>query len=235
MIRVRGLSEKNPNTWERINFKDPTPVAIQLIGEKELYFKRFLHMFEPHKGFKGFNLNIGCPNPEFIKLGQGCALIRRIQKTRKLIKIFRDYKYGISIKMRLGMNQFDKEKKVYLNLINAVDADFFIVHGRHCQETYENPSDFSIYTDCVKTGKDIIANGDIHKKAQITLLKDIGVKGAMIGRAAIKDPSIFNRLKGLEHNRTDAIKEFLELSRKYNERIRYEKNIIKHNKSNNPV
>ncbi len=56
------------------------------------------------------------------------------------------------------MNKFEKEKKVYLNLINEVDADFFIVHARHGQETYEDPVDSSVYEECVKTNKIIIAN-----------------------------------------------------------------------------
>ncbi len=88
-----------------------------------------------------------------------------------------------------------KEKKVYLNLIKELDVDFFIVHARHGKETYKNPADFSVYEGCVKTNKVIIANGDIKTKEQIDYLKSIGVKGAMIGQAALKNPNIFNEIK----------------------------------------
>ena len=156
-------------------------------------------------------------------------MLKRISKTKKIINVFRDYGYKISIKMRLGLNKFEKERKVYLNLIDAVDADFFIVHARYGQQTYAEPADFSVYEACVKTGREIIANGDIKTAEQIRSLKEIGVKGAMIGRAAVLDPGIFNRLKGISAPDSDIIiKECVELSKKYNEPFKYQKNVVKH-------
>ena len=84
-----------------------------------------------------------------------------------------------------------KRKKTYLNLIREVDADFFIVHGRHGKEREKDKNDFSVYPECVKTNKVIIANGDVTSADQITYLKSIGVRGAMIGRAAVANPHIF--------------------------------------------
>jgi tRNA-dihydrouridine synthase len=232
LIRVEALARKNKSTWSRIELKDETPVVLQLLGAKELHFKRFLNIFEPSKGFQGFNLNLGCPSPQVIHLGQGCAMVRRISKTKKILSIFKDYGFKASVKMRLGLNQRDKENKVYLHLIDALDADFFVVHARHGQQTYNEPADFKVYEECVKTGKKIIANGDIKTKEQIAYLKSVGVSGAMIGRAAVLDPAIFNRLKGLSAPELEKItKEYLELSEKYLEPFRYRKNILKHMKS----
>ena len=84
MTRIESLAKKNKSTWSRIELKDDTPTVIQLFGAKEMHFKRFLNMFEPSRGFKGFNLNLGCPDPKVIRLGQGCAMVRRISKTRKI-------------------------------------------------------------------------------------------------------------------------------------------------------
>jgi len=195
MARISALARGNKSTLEKIKIPNPIPTYIQLIGSNEKDLNKFLQNFKPQKGFLGFNLNLGCPSPDIIQSGLGCALIKRISKVKKLVKIIRDHNYSVSIKLRLGMNKFEKEKKSYLNLINEVDADFFIVHARHGQETYKNPADFDVYKECVKTDKIIIANGDIKTKEQIQYLKSIGVKGAMIGRAALKNPDIFNNLK----------------------------------------
>ncbi|MFH1505591.1 MAG: tRNA-dihydrouridine synthase family protein [archaeon] len=227
--RVEALARKNKSTWSRLDFKDETPIVIQLLGAKEYYFKKFLSMFEPHKGFQGFNLNCGCPSPDVIKLGQGCALVRRISKTRKIVSIFKDRGFKISVKMRLGLNQRDKENKVYLNLIDAVDADFFVVHARYGMQRYDEPADFKVYEECVRKGKDIVANGGITTKEHIEYLKSVGVKGAMIGRAAVNDPVIFSRLKGLAYPDIEDIKkEYLGLAEKYSEPFRYRKNVLKH-------
>ncbi len=229
MVRLESLAKKNASTWSRLEFQDETPTIIQLLGTKEDKLSRFLSIFEPSKGFKGFNLNLGCPSPHIVALGQGCAMVKRIARTRELVKIITDRGYKASIKMRLGLNKSEKEKKVYLNLIDAVDADFFVVHARHGGEDYDNPNDYSILPECVATGKTIIANGDIDSLEKIEMLKGIGVKGAMIGRAAVRDPSIFNKLKGVETPSIEKIKEeYLELEKKYNVPFRYQKNVMKH-------
>ena len=228
LTRVEALARKNKCTWERIIFKDETPAIIQLLGAKEQMFKRFLSMFEPQKGFMGFNINMGCPSPDAVKIGQGCALMKRVAKSQKLVELIKDRGYHVSVKMRLGLNRFEKEKKAYLNIIRAVKADFFVVHARHGGQTYAEPADMSVYPECAATGKDIIANGDITTKEQVELLKSAGIKGVMIGRAAISDPSIFARLKGIECPPAEALKkEFVALSEKYCEPFRYRKNILK--------
>ncbi|MBU1703937.1 MAG: tRNA-dihydrouridine synthase family protein, partial [Nanoarchaeota archaeon] len=128
LMRFQSLAKNNKPSWDRIKLDDDTPTVIQLIGSREQFLKKFLKMFNPEKGFKGFNLNLGCPAPNFVNQGVGCAMIKRITKTKKLADIIKDHSFEVSIKMRLGLNQYEKEKKVYLNLIDAVDAAFFIIH-----------------------------------------------------------------------------------------------------------
>jgi len=196
MARIDGLVRKNSVTCRRAEIKDETPTIIQLIGTKEEYFKRYLDSFVPTPGFRGFNLNLGCTSPQFIKLGLGGAMIKRVSKVKRIVDVIKDSGHRVSVKMRLGLNSFEKEKKTYLNLIEGVDAGLFIVHARHGGQTYKDPADFSVYAQCVATGRDIIANGDISTWTQIESLMGAGVKGAMIGRAAVANPAIFNRLKG---------------------------------------
>ncbi|MFH1364880.1 MAG: tRNA-dihydrouridine synthase family protein [Candidatus Aenigmatarchaeota archaeon] len=228
MAKVGALAKNNKSTWSRLECKDETPTVIQLLGSKEQHFRKFLDMFEPSKAFRGFNINLGCPSPDVIKFGQGCAMIRKISKTRKIIDIFRDYGFDVSIKMRLGMNEKEKEYKVYLKIIESADADFFVIHARHGMQTYASPADFEVYEECAKTGKVIIANGDIRTMEQVEYLKDIGINGVMIGRSAVLDPAIFNRLKDLPSPQPKKIKEeYLILSEKFQEPLKYKNNILR--------
>lgn len=66
-----------------------------------------------------------------------------------------------------------------------------MVHARNGKQKYREPADFSVYNDCVATGKTIVANGDISTVKQIEYLREIGVRGVMVGRAACRDASIF--------------------------------------------
>ncbi len=228
MAKVDALARKNASTWQRIKMTDKTPTIIQIVGHKEDALKKFLSIFQPQDGFCGFNLNLGCPSPEVVNLGSGCAMIKRISKTQNLVKAIKDCGYKASIKMRLGLNRYEKEKKAYLNLINAVDADFFVVHARHGTESYESPADFRVYPECVKTGKTIIANGDVTEKETVDALKEMGIKGAMIGRLAISNPAIFNILQGANAPDIESIKkEYLILAEKFKSHPRYKKNVLK--------
>jgi tRNA-dihydrouridine synthase B len=228
LVRFESLAKRNKTTWERIQNIGETPTVIQLIGTKEQFLKKFLSMFKPEKGFRGFNLNLGCPAPNFVDNGMGCAMVKRVSKTRKLVGIVKDNGYSASIKMRLGLNQFEKEKKAHLNLINGVGADFFIVHARHGKQTYAEKADWNAFKECVATGKVIIANGDIKTRRDVEILKGYGCSGVMIGREAIKNPLIFAELKGISHpSLTEVMKEYNEIAKK-DLNFRYQKNILKH-------
>lgn len=218
MARIDGLVRKNSVTLRRAQIKDDTPTIIQLIGSKEEYFQSYLSTFSPPPGFRGFNLNLGCSSPQYVKLGLGAAMIKRVSKVKRIVDIIKDHGHRVSVKLRLGLNGYEKESKTYLNLIQGVDAGLFIVHARHGGQTYRDPADFQVFSECVATGRDIIANGDISTWTQIEGLMAAGLKGAMIGRAAVANPAIFNRLKGKpEPQVPDLIRQYHELAKEFGE------------------
>lgn len=227
MVSLEGLMKGVSNTFQKIIIPDDTPTFIQIVGNKESSLELFLKNFKPVNGFKGFNLNLGCPNPDIIRKGMGAAMIKRVTKVNNMVTIIKKYGYPVSIKMRLGLSSFEKENKVYLKLIQSVDADFFIVHARHGKETYDDKADFSVFGECVATGKIIIANGDIKTPEQVEYLKSIGVKGVMIGRAATCDPRIFSRLKGGPIPKLDAKQVYLRLCERFSSPARYRNNVFK--------
>ena len=195
VARVANLTKLKKSEQERIDLLDSTPTQIQLAGVKIGEYEKFLSSFEPKGGFRGFNLNLGCSSPEFIRQGVGAMMVKRVSRVSEIVKLIVDAGFECSIKMRLGMNNYEKEKGAYLNLIEKVDASFFIVHARTAKQTLDDPADFSVYSKCVSTGKLIVANGDIKTKTQINELKDGGLFGAMIGRAAIGNPGVFGKLQ----------------------------------------
>lgn len=193
--RVANLARSKKGELERIAIPDSTPTQIQLAGAKLDEYEKFLSSFKAAEGFRGFDLNLGCSSPEFLRQGIGAAMVRRVSRTAEIAKLVGKHGFECSIKMRLGLDDYDKGKGAYLNLIREVDASFFIVHARTAKQTLDDEADFSVYAKCLETGKRIVANGDIKTKAQVEKLKSQGLSGAMIGRAAIGDPGIFKRLQ----------------------------------------
>lgn len=197
MAHVGSLLRGNRLTLARVAAHDSTPVQIQLLTGREEELSRFIDRFQSFPGFNGFNLNLSCPSPDVIRQGKGAALIKRAAKTEKLVSVIKRCGYAVSVKMRLGTNAHEKALKVYLNCLRGVDADFFVVHAKTASQGSDEPTDYSVYPECVEAtgGKPVVANGDVDSAEKVKLLHGMRVAGVMVGRAALRDPSIFNALK----------------------------------------
>jgi len=199
LIRFETLAKNNKSALKRIVLHYDTPTMIQFMGKNEEVLDHFLSRYEVDNiGFRGFNFNLGCPSKNYVNQGVGCAMVKRPTKMKRMVDIVRDHGFPVSVKIRLGMNKGEKLEKIYLKLIEKVDADFFVVHARYRSQSYEEKPDWSVFPECVATGKSIIANGDISTKEDVDLMKEMGCQGVMIGRAAIINPLIFGELKGMK-------------------------------------
>ncbi len=194
IARVSNLARAKKGELEKIAIPDATPTQIQLAGAKLPEYEKFLASFKPTAGFRGFNLNLGCSSPDFLRQGLGAAMVKRVSRVNEIVSLISKHGYECSIKMRLGADNYEKQKGAYLNLISAVDASFFVVHARTAKQTLSDKADFSVYEKCVATGKKIVANGDIKTKEQVAALRQQGLYGAMVGRAAMGNPKVFKVL-----------------------------------------
>ena len=194
IARVSNLARGKKGELARIEIPDATPTQIQLAGSKLEEYEKFLSSFKAPEGFRGFNLNLGCPSPSFIRQGIGAAMIKRVARVQEIVGLISRHGFECSVKLRLGLNQYEKERGAYLNLIKNVDAGFFIVHARTAAETEKDAADVSVYKRCIATGKRIVANGGIRTRKQAAEMKEKGMYGAMIGRTAIENLNIFREI-----------------------------------------
>lgn len=214
-IRFETLAKRTKSALERIKIPDNTPTMIQIMGKDEEKLKKFLNSFAPEVGFRGFNFNLGCPSQSYVRQGIGSAMVKRPTKVMKIVDLIKRFDFNVNIKLRLGVNWREKKEKVYIKLIEKVDADFFVVHARYRSESYDVKADWSVFPECVTTGKKIIANGDIRTKKDVEEMEKIGCWGVMIGRAAKDNPLIFGQLKNIEVPTLESANKEIEKLRKY--------------------
>ncbi len=197
MAHVGSFLRRNKVSLEKIEPRDATPVQIQILSGNEGRLDRFLSGFKPFDGFMGFNLNLSCPSKDVIRQGKGAAMVKRAAKTARLVSLIRDHGYPVSVKIRLGLNQYEKDGKVYLNNLGGVDPDFFVVHAMHAAQSSDEKEDNSVYPECVEAARGIpvIANGGIETPEMVRSLVEMGVGGVMMGRPAMGNPAIFNLMK----------------------------------------
>ncbi len=230
MIRVDSLVRKNKATLALLDLKNKVPTGIQLLAVKPATAQEFVNMFSSFEFVRApeqINLNCGCPSPDVIQQGGGAALVKRVQRLQELVTIFRKLSLPVTLKIRLGLNSYEKKHKVYLNLIKNVDADAFIVHARDARQSSKEKADWNIFEECLATGRNIIPNGDISEKEHLVYFQKLGVKEVMIGRAAVRNPSVFQYLKDKERvSVTQLREEYHRLCKEYPNNLKYKENVL---------
>ena len=231
MIRVEGIVRKNKSTLSMLSdITTNVPTVLQLLLVKPVSAQKFVSMFKSlNISPVAINLNLGCPSPEVICEGGGAALIKRIDRVKELVSIVQKIGLPITIKLRLGLNGYEKDKKIYLHLIHQVNADAFIIHARHGREKSSTPADWSVFSELLDTGKNIIANGDINTPSDVSYFSKMGISSVMIGRAAVRNPSIFSLMKGGKLiPKEEIIKRYEELCKLYPSHPKYAANFKKY-------
>ncbi len=174
----------------------PTLVA-QLIGHTASSLAEAAQMVQ-QQGVEHINLNMGCPFGRTTSGKTGGAMLRAPELLPDCVSAIRRVVTGsFSIKLRAG---YDDAEQVFSLLPMFVDAgvDFLILHPRTVVQKYSGYADHTITARLVELSKiPIIANGDVVSAEQgRLLLKKTGAAGLMLGRGAIADPLLFQRIRG---------------------------------------
>lgn len=200
MIRGDALARNNKATLDLIDLHEPA--GIQLFVTKEIVLQRCLQIIKekfPHTN--RIDLNFGCPSPDVIKMGGGPAMLKRTTKLKALLTVLKKHSpVPCGIKIRLGLNLAEKQRKIYLPVIeiaNSVQLDHVIVHAKVATDASTAPIDFHALQEILQIARiPIIGNGFVSDKNSAQKYLDVGCQGVMIARAAIVNPWIFEELRG---------------------------------------
>lgn len=226
---VRGVSfvRENHATLDLVDTYDAeTVTGVQFLtkGPDELQ-KTLMKFFELRakpefahfRNIKAIDLNFGCPSPELIRIGIGPAMVKRTAKMEVIFKALKegvqrcDDSIAVGAKIRLGLNEREKEFKVALRLAEAANSylDFFVVHAKHAGQRGREPADWIALTEFrEKITIPLIGNGGALDAANATrMLTETKVDGVMVARGAIQNPWMFRALadKGAELPTSDEV------------------------------
>ena len=174
------------------------PLVVQLIGHgREALVAAALAAQDA--GAVHLNLNLGCPYGRMTSGLTGGGMLRRPGELLEIIPELRRAITGtFSVKLRSG---FDDPAQIFtlLPLFEDAGVDFLVLHPRTVQQEYEGRADHEVTAAAVRRTKlPLIANGDIRTAADgWRILERTGAAGLMLGRGAIADPFLFQRLRGL--------------------------------------
>lgn len=177
--------------------EEGTPLVVQLVGHGRDSLVA-ASLAAQAAGAIHLNLNMGCPYGRMTSGLTGGGMLKRPADIAEVIKPLRDsVKGSFSVKIRSG---YDDPEQVLtlLPLFESAGVDFLILHPRTVIQEYTGEADHSVTARVVKgTRLPVIANGDIRTAAEGTkVLRETGAAGLMLGRGAIADPLLFQRLRG---------------------------------------
>jgi tRNA-dihydrouridine synthase B len=206
--------------WKEIDtFKiDGQRQWIQLSTSKEKECADFLNRIDrelklaPEKdNIYGLQLNLSCPSPKIINIGQGPALIKRTQKVASLVKeLLKQDKFKVSVKTRLGLNEKEVAEKRIIRLfeeLKKIDNKNFTeiaVHFKHAKQPSFDRPDYSMLKELCGFDIPIVINGGIRNYSDFSdIIKNLSnserknLKGLMIGRTALGNPDCFVEISNL--------------------------------------
>ncbi len=178
--------------------KDEQPMVAHIWGDNPDYFRQ-MSIGMAELGFKGIDINMGCPVPNVATRGKGSGLIQRPDVAAELIQAAKAGGLPVSVKTRLGFTDVD-EWKEWLKHILEQDIANLSIHLRTRKEMSEVDAHWELIPD-IKELRDRIApntlltiNGDIpdRQKGQ-ELAEKYGIDGVMIGRGIFKNPFAFEK------------------------------------------
>ena len=178
--------------------RNPTgrPVVAQMIGNDIPSLVRIARELQQHP-IAAVDLNLGCPAPVVYRKCAGGGLLRDLPRVDAILGALRDaVRVKFTVKTRIGFDDpaiFDE----LLPIFARHSLDLLTVHGRTVAEGYRSAVHYDFIAKAVAEMRcPVLANGNISSAGKATeVLALTNARGLMIGRAAIRNPWIFQQIR----------------------------------------
>lgn len=176
--------------------EDEQPIVAHIWGDNPKYFKE-MSIALAEMGFKGLDINMGCPVPNVAGRGKGSGLILRPEVAAELIAAAKTGGLPISVKTRIGYAEMSEMEDWLTHVLQQGIANLSI-HLRTRNEMSKVDAHWEVIPQIMalrdKIAPDtlITINGDIPDRQKgLELFEQYGVDGIMIGRGIFKNPYAF--------------------------------------------
>jgi tRNA-dihydrouridine synthase C len=177
-----------------------TPMVIQLLGSDPEWMARnaaYAATLSPY----GIDLNFGCPAKVVNQHGGGAMLLANPKLLNRIVSAVRaavPAEIAVTAKMRLGVSDTSRAIECAQALVDGGAASL-VVHARTRDDRYRPPAHWEWIAridDAV--GVPVIANGEVWTVADWARCRSVsGCADVMIGRGAVSDPFLAQRIRGL--------------------------------------
>ena len=218
LIRDAAKSIKKLDIYEK-----ERPVGIQIFGSNLESMLKAVEIVEATNP-DIIDINFGCPVKKVVCKGAGAGILKDIPLMVKLTKeMVKHSSLPITVKTRLGWDHNSIKIVEVAERLQDVGVAAISIHGRTRAQMYKGNADWLKIAEVKNNTRmkiPIFANGDINSPEKARIIRDeLGLDGAMIGRAAIGNPWFFDEVKAYLKDKTilatPSIKERVEAARSH--------------------
>lgn len=195
-ISIEGMTRKNLQSVRMMQFKESErPLSIQIFGYDVDRMVEAAKMVQD-SGADIIDINSGCPVPKVVKKGGGCELMRQPEHLQKILtEVRKAVSIPLTLKIRSGWDPKNRNALDVARRAEDAGVDMLAVHGRSRQEMYRGLADWDIVREVAAAIKiPVVGSGDVISPESARKSLASGVKGLMIGRAALFHPWVFSEI-----------------------------------------
>ncbi len=199
-ISSEGLIRNAEKSTQKLDIYDSErPIGIQIFGDKIESMKKAASISEAANP-EIIDINYGCPVKKVACKGAGAGILLDINKMQKMTsEIVKQVKKPVTVKTRLGWDDNSIKIVEVAERLQDVGIQALTIHGRTRKQMYKGEANWEYIAEVKNNPRiniPIFGNGDINSPEKAKKYKNkYGVDGIMIGRSAIGNPWIFNKIK----------------------------------------
>ncbi|MFF2855930.1 MULTISPECIES: tRNA dihydrouridine synthase DusB [unclassified Peribacillus] len=203
MVSDKGIVLQNARTMNMLYIDErEKPLSLQIFGGEKKSLVEAAQFVDKNTNADIIDINMGCPVPKITKCDAGAKWLLDPNKIYEMVSAVVDaVEKPVTVKMRIG---WDDEHVFAIQNAQAVErggGKAVSMHGRTRVQMYEGKANWDIIREVKKSiNIPLIGNGDVETPQDAErMLKETGVDGVMIGRAALGNPwMIYRTVKYLE-------------------------------------
>ncbi|MDR3330976.1 MAG: tRNA dihydrouridine synthase DusB [Endomicrobium sp.] len=204
MISAKAILCHNERTKELLKISDKErPVAAQIFGS-DVYSLSEAAKIVKDVGVDIIDINLGCPVKKIVKSGSGANLLADEKLLAKiLVSIVKSVNIPVTIKIRIGLLPGKNIATGIVQIAQDCGIKMVAVHARPVSRIHSGDPDLKSFAEVCGAGVEIpiIANGGISDEKTASIFFQVrNCSGIMIGRAAIGNYSIFERIGNFFNN-----------------------------------
>ncbi|MEQ1858327.1 MAG: tRNA dihydrouridine synthase DusB [Chthoniobacteraceae bacterium] len=198
-VSAEGIFRRNEHTMEYLDFVEAErPLGVQLFGGDPEHLGEAARIVLDWKKPDFLDLNFGCPVNKVVSKNGGSALLRDCPLLERVASsvVKAVAPFPVTAKIRIGWCEETINATTTARLLEDAGVQAIAVHGRTKAQGYGGEADWEVIAQVAAAVRiPVIGNGDLATPQDVKRRMATGVRGVMLGRAAMCAPWIFREIK----------------------------------------